>query len=94
MAQDNVKYKRVVLKLSGEAMAGEKGFGINPETIKGMVQEIKEVHALGVEVAIVVGVSGVSGSSGFGAGVDASALTYKRSPGWMRLPVIPFQALS
>ena len=55
MAEGNVKYKRVVLKLSGEAMAGDKGFGINPETIKEMVAEIKEVHALGVEVAIVVG---------------------------------------
>lgn len=49
------KYKRVVLKLSGEALAGQTGFGINPPTIKEMVQEIKDVHDLGVEIAIVVG---------------------------------------
>lgn len=48
-------YKRVILKLSGEALAGEKGFGINPATIKEMVKEIKAVHDLGVEIAIVVG---------------------------------------
>lgn len=49
------KYKRVVLKLSGEAMAGDTGFGINPIVVKQMVEEIKEVHNLGVEIAIVVG---------------------------------------
>lgn len=49
------KYKRIVLKLSGEALAGEKGFGIDPQTMKNIAQEIKEVHELGVEIAIVVG---------------------------------------
>lgn len=49
------KYNRVVLKLSGEAIAGDKGFGIDPSTIKSMVEELKEVHELGVEIAIVVG---------------------------------------
>lgn len=49
------RYKRVILKLSGEALAGEKGFGINPPTIKEIVKELKEVHDLGVELAIVVG---------------------------------------
>lgn len=49
------KYKRVVLKLSGEALAGDAGFGINPLIVKEMVQEVKEVHDLGVEIAIVVG---------------------------------------
>ena len=49
------KYKRVILKLSGEAMAGDKGYGIDPQTIQGMVHEIKEITDLGVEVAIVVG---------------------------------------
>ena len=49
------KYKRVILKLSGEALAGEKGFGINPPTIKEIVKELKEVHDLGVKLAIVVG---------------------------------------
>ena len=49
------KYQRVVLKLSGEALAGEDGFGIKLPVIKEIVQEIKEVHELGIEMAIVVG---------------------------------------
>lgn len=51
----HVKYSRVVLKLSGEAIAGENGSGINPEVIKIMANEVKSVHELGVEIAIVVG---------------------------------------
>lgn len=54
MAND-VKYKRVVLKLSGEALAGDQGFGINPPELKTVAKEIKEVHDLGVQVCIVVG---------------------------------------
>ncbi|HAZ9506447.1 TPA: UMP kinase, partial [Enterococcus faecium] len=46
------KYQRVVLKLSGEALAGDAGFGIKPPVIKEIIQEIKEVHELGVEMAI------------------------------------------
>lgn len=49
------KYKRIVLKVSGEALAGTEGFGINPPVIGEIAKEIKEVHDLGVEVAIVVG---------------------------------------
>lgn len=44
------KYQRVVLKLSGEALAGEDGFGIKPPVIKEIVQEIKEVHELGLSL--------------------------------------------
>lgn len=49
------KYKRVLLKLSGEALAGEKGFGIDTDTIGKVCDSIKEVVEVGVEVAIVVG---------------------------------------
>ena len=49
------KYQRVILKLSGEALAGNEGFGINPPTIQEFVKELKAVHDLGVELAIVVG---------------------------------------
>lgn len=49
------KYKRVVLKLSGEALAGEAGFGIQPPVIAEFAEQIKEVHDMGVEIAIVVG---------------------------------------
>ncbi|MCH7320965.1 UMP kinase [Solibacillus sp. MA9] len=49
------KYNRVVIKLSGEALAGELGFGFSPEVIKSIAAEIKDVIDLGVEVALVVG---------------------------------------
>ncbi|HSF23715.1 MAG TPA: UMP kinase [Blastocatellia bacterium] len=48
-------YKRILLKLSGEALMGEQGYGIDPATIIRIASEIKDVHELGVEVAIVVG---------------------------------------
>ena len=51
----NLKYKRVLLKLSGEALAGGKGFGIDQETVWGLCDKIKEIVQMGVEVAIVVG---------------------------------------
>ncbi len=49
------KYKRVILKLSGEALAGNRDFGIDTDTIVAISQHIKEIRDLGVEVAIVVG---------------------------------------
>ena len=48
-------YKRVLLKLSGEALMGEDAYGINPKTIDSMVTEIAQVLSLGVEIAIVIG---------------------------------------
>lgn len=50
-----MKYKRILLKLSGEILAGDKGFGIEPSIINRFVQEIKVVRELGVEVGIVIG---------------------------------------
>jgi uridylate kinase len=49
------KYKRVVLKLSGESLQGTQGFGISGETVHEIAKELKEVHELGIQVAIVVG---------------------------------------
>ena len=49
------EYKRVVLKISGEALAGENKFGLDEETLLRIAREIKEIRALGVQVAIVVG---------------------------------------
>ncbi len=48
-------YRRVLLKLSGEALQGDGGYGISPKVIEGIAQEIREVHAMGVELAIVIG---------------------------------------
>ena len=51
----DLKYKRVLLKLSGEALMGDKGFGIDPDVVRRMATEIKDVHDLGVEIAVVIG---------------------------------------
>ena len=48
-------YKRIVLKLSGEALAGARGFGLDAEKVAAITAELAEVHALGVEVGVVVG---------------------------------------
>lgn len=49
------KYRRILLKLSGEALGGEEGVGICPEVVHDMARQIKEVQALGVEVVVVIG---------------------------------------
>lgn len=48
-------YKRIVLKLSGEALAGDRGFGLDAERVSEITAELAEVHALGVEIGLVVG---------------------------------------
>ena len=50
-----MKYKRILLKLSGEALMGEKNYGIDPNRLQQYTQEIKRVKELGVEIAIVIG---------------------------------------
>lgn len=52
---DKVQYKRVLLKLSGEALAGEQNFGIEPEAIGQFAKEIAEVAATGLQIALVIG---------------------------------------
>lgn len=49
------KYKRVLIKLSGEALAGKQGHGLDENVISGVVEQIKAVHAMGVEVGLVIG---------------------------------------
>ncbi len=51
----NLKYKRILLKLSGEILGGPSGVGYDPETLNSIVSQIKAVHELGVEIGIVVG---------------------------------------
>jgi len=71
------KYKRIVLKLSGEALAGDKGFGIDPDVVNLIALQTKEVHDMGVEIAVVVGGGnfwrGVVGSH---TGIDRSTADY------------------
>jgi uridylate kinase len=70
-------YKRILLKLSGEALAGDGGFGIDPAVIRAIAEEIREVHALGVEVGIVIGggnvIRGVAASA---QGMDRASADY------------------
>lgn len=64
-------YKRVLLKLSGEALMGDQEFGISPEVITSYAKQIKEVTDLGVELAIVIGGGNIfRGISGSAQGID------------------------
>ncbi len=70
-------YKRILLKLSGEALMGDDAFGINRATIARMVEEIAEVTRLGVEVAIVIGGGNIfRGVAGGAVGMDRATADY------------------
>lgn len=71
----DAKYKRVMIKLSGEALAGEQGFGIDPTTVQQISESIKEVYVHGVEISVVVGGGNFwRGRQGFG--MDKSTADY------------------
>ncbi|WP_409294349.1 UMP kinase [Peribacillus sp. SCS-26] len=73
----SAKYNRVVLKLSGEALAGNLGFGLDPEVIKSVSEQVKEVAELGVEVAVVVGGGNIwRGKIGSEMGMDRATADY------------------
>ncbi|MFC6322308.1 UMP kinase [Companilactobacillus baiquanensis] len=73
----DIKYKRIILKVSGEALAGEKGFGINPPVIKQIAEQIKSIHELGVEIAIVCGGGNIwRGETGAEMGMDRAQADY------------------
>jgi uridylate kinase len=72
-----LKYKRVLLKLSGEALMGDKGYGIDPAVIKQMAQEVKNVVNMEVELAIVVGGGNIfRGMSASAMGMDRATADY------------------
>ncbi|MBU4485939.1 MAG: UMP kinase [Candidatus Delongbacteria bacterium] len=52
---EKAKYKRILLKLSGEALVGSQGYGIDPEVVKNTANEVKEIFNLGVQIGIVIG---------------------------------------
>lgn len=71
------RYSRVLLKLSGEALAGGKGYGIDPELLLRLADEVREVHDLGVELAIVVGGGNIfRGVAGAAGGMDRASADY------------------
>ncbi len=71
------KYKRVVLKISGEALAGEVGYGISQEIISFIAAQVKAVHEAGVQVSIVVGGGNIwRGVAGSKKGMDRASADY------------------
>lgn len=71
------KYNRVVLKLSGEALAGQQGYGIDPEVIQSIASQIREIVELGTEVVIVVGGGNIwRGMAGSSKGMDRATADY------------------
>src|SRR5258708_12273281 len=80
-AKPKAKYRRILLKLSGEALGGEKGSGISPEAIHDMAQQIREVRELGVEIVIVMGGGNIfRGSAGSLGGIEPTTRNYIPTP--------------
>ncbi len=77
MGQDNLRYKRILLKLSGEALLGDTPFGISPEVMDEIAREIAEVYRLGVEIGIVIGGGNIfRGVAGASKGMDRASADY------------------
>ncbi|HUR45956.1 MAG TPA: UMP kinase, partial [Candidatus Saccharimonadales bacterium] len=71
------RYRRILLKLSGEALGGESGAGISPEAVHGMAQQIREVRDLGVQIVIVIGGGNIfRGLSGSERGIERATADY------------------
>jgi uridylate kinase len=74
---DELKYRRVLLKLSGESLAGSSGYGIDPEQAEQVAQRVGEVRELGVDVAVVIGAGNLwRGRSGIERGMDRATADY------------------
>ena len=77
MYLEETKYKRVILKLSGEALAGDKGFGIDPVVVDSIAQEIKKIREHNIDVAVVVGGGNIwRGLAGSAKGMDRATADY------------------
>ncbi|MFW5713182.1 MAG: UMP kinase [Brevefilum sp.] len=77
MKANGLEYKRILLKLSGEALAGEGGVGIDPVKANSIAERVKEVHDMGVDVAIVIGAGNLwRGRRGKHAGMDRATADY------------------
>src|SRR4030067_1304648 len=72
-----IRYKRILLKISGEVLTGEGNYGIDPAVIHQIAQEIKEVKNLGVEVAVVIGGGNIfRGIAASAKGMDRASADY------------------
>lgn len=73
----NIKFKRVLLKLGGESLAGPNGFGIDPVQADAVAKRVKDVRAMGIEVAIVIGAGNLwRGKQGLDHGMDRATADY------------------
>ena len=73
----DTKYKRVMLKISGEALMGPQGFGLHPPTVERIAREVKSVHDMGVEICMVIGGGNIfRGLSGAADGMDRASADY------------------
>lgn len=71
MANNSSKFKRILLKLSGEALMGEEDYGIDPKVINRIATEIHEIHEMGVEIGIVIGGGNIFRGAGLAkSGID------------------------
>ena len=74
---ETAKYKRVVLKLSGESLAGDQGFGINPAVVESIAAQIKEIRKHDIDVAVVVGGGNIwRGLAGSAKGMERATADY------------------
>ena len=70
-------YKRVMLKISGEALMGDQGFGLHPPTVQRIANEVKSVHDLGVEICMVIGGGNIfRGLQGSAQGMERTTADY------------------
>ena len=77
MASKSPHYSRILLKLSGEALQGSQGYGIDNDTLERIAKEITEVHKLGVQVSIVIGAGNIyRGVSAAAKGMDRTTADY------------------
>jgi uridylate kinase len=77
MGEPAPRFKRILLKLSGEALMGDAGFGIDPATLERIASEVAEVRALGVEIAIVIGGGNIfRGLAASAHGMDRASADY------------------
>jgi len=77
MGSENLKYKRVILKVTGEVLSGAQKHGIDGRTVKSFAEEVKEVHELGCEMALVMGGGNIlRGSKASEEGMDRASADY------------------
>lgn len=89
-----LKYKRILLKLSGEAMGGESGYGINVSEAEAIAQRVKAVRDMNVEVAIVIGAGNLwRGKQGIERGMDRATADYMGMLGTMMNALVLMDAL-